>query len=206
MTPDPFEQSIAYYEAQDRQTPPPKGAILFVGSSSIERWQTLEEDFPEFKTLNRGIGSTTIEDWIRFIPRLIHPYAPSEIVFYAGDNDLAYGKEPARVEEDFEKFITLVRAAEPGTPIHFISIKPSPQRVHLLGKVRETNSMMAAFAGRTPGVNFVDIFTPMLGPDGAPNVDLFFETDPSRNGLHLNRAGYDLWVAAVKPLLGRARR
>jgi hypothetical protein len=35
--PDPrrFEAEVAQFEAADRATPPPEGAVLFVGSSSI---------------------------------------------------------------------------------------------------------------------------------------------------------------------------
>ena len=38
--PDPerWEDVIAAWEAEDRETPPPDGAIVFVGSSSIRFW------------------------------------------------------------------------------------------------------------------------------------------------------------------------
>src|SRR5262245_298810 len=40
-----WEKDVAAFEAADRTTPPPKNALLFVGSSTIVRWTTLEKDF-----------------------------------------------------------------------------------------------------------------------------------------------------------------
>jgi hypothetical protein len=41
-----WEKEISAFEQQDRENPPPKNAIVFVGSSSIRLWSTLAEDFP----------------------------------------------------------------------------------------------------------------------------------------------------------------
>src|SRR4051812_22210224 len=57
-----WEKEVAAYEAADRKSPPPKGGILFIGSSTIRRWQTLEADFPDRKVINRGFGGTEIVD------------------------------------------------------------------------------------------------------------------------------------------------
>src|SRR4051812_38928170 len=41
-----FEGEIRAYEAADKKSPPPEGAVLFVGASGIRLWKTLEKDFP----------------------------------------------------------------------------------------------------------------------------------------------------------------
>ena len=56
--PEQFQSQIAAYEAQDRENPPPKGQILFTGTSTIRRWTTLAQDFPEHKVINRGFGGS----------------------------------------------------------------------------------------------------------------------------------------------------
>lgn len=40
-----YEAEIQKYEEQDKQQFPPKGAELFVGSSSIRLWKSLKDDF-----------------------------------------------------------------------------------------------------------------------------------------------------------------
>jgi len=45
---DRWEKDIAAFEAADQVTPPPKGEILFVGSSTIRLWD-LKASFPDLK-------------------------------------------------------------------------------------------------------------------------------------------------------------
>ena len=42
---DRWEPAIQKFEAEDKAHPPQKGAILFIGASSIARWQNLAESF-----------------------------------------------------------------------------------------------------------------------------------------------------------------
>jgi hypothetical protein len=61
-----WESEIAAFERADRTAPPPKGAILFIGSSSIRLWKTLASDFPDKQVINRGFGgrkSPTPSSW-----------------------------------------------------------------------------------------------------------------------------------------------
>src|SRR6266545_4413153 len=49
-----WEKEIAAYEQLDRTHPPPTGALLFIGSSTIRLWKTLAQDFPGHRVINRG--------------------------------------------------------------------------------------------------------------------------------------------------------
>ena len=69
-----WEKPVAAFEAADRTSPPPKDAILFVGSSTIVRWTTLQQDFPQHKIINRGFGGNQIVDSTHFADRMIIPY------------------------------------------------------------------------------------------------------------------------------------
>src|SRR5277367_4235574 len=100
-----WEKEISAYEASDKTNAPPKGAILFVGSSSIRKWTTLARDFPGKQVINRGFGGSEIADSTALADRIIFPYAPRIIVFYAGDNDLASGKSAEKVFADFQAFL-----------------------------------------------------------------------------------------------------
>ena len=46
------------YEKADSINPPAKDLILFVGSSTMENWKTLADDFPGKPVLNRGVSGT----------------------------------------------------------------------------------------------------------------------------------------------------
>src|SRR5690349_4239380 len=92
-----FEKEVARFEASDQTSMPPRDAVVFAGSSTIERWNNLQQDFPSATVIQRGIGSTRLDDWVRFAPRIVIPYHPKQIVLYAGDNDFADGQSADNV-------------------------------------------------------------------------------------------------------------
>ena len=53
-----WETAIQAFEASDKTNPPPRNAILFIGSSSILKWDTLAQDFPGYKVIKRGFDDT----------------------------------------------------------------------------------------------------------------------------------------------------
>src|SRR5882762_482865 len=110
-----WETEIKKFEESDRQNPPAKGAVLFLGSSSIRLWHSLAEDFPEIKVINRGFGGCEIADSTLYVDRILIPYQPKIVVFYAGDNDLAGGKTPQQVLKDFKAFVSRVHLKLPET-------------------------------------------------------------------------------------------
>lgn len=193
---NPWEADIAAFEAQDKIAPPARGGVVFVGSSSIRLWSTLAQDFPGVATLNRGFGGSEIRDSTRYASRLIAPHKPRLVLLYAGDNDLMNGRTPRQVEKDFVAFVKRVRQQTPDARIAFISIKPSPSRAQLLDQVRDANRRIARAAATLKGVDFIDVFTPMLDAAGQPRPELFVE-----DMLHLNAEGYRLWTRVVAPYL-----
>lgn len=196
--PDPWEAEIAAFEAADRQQAPRPGSVVFVGSSSIRLWNTLATDFPGIPIVNRGFGGSEMADALRFTDRIILPYRPRMVVVYAGDNDLWNGKSPQRVLDDFRSLVRSVHQELPETRVAFIAVKPSVARWKMAPEVRATNELVRRFAASDPRVDYIDIFTPMLGADGTPRPDLFVE-----DGLHLNSRGYELWTSVVGPFLRR---
>lgn len=189
-----WEPEIKKFEESDRQNPPPASAVLFIGSSSIQKWKSLADDFPGTKVINRGFGGSEIADSTFFVDRIVIPYRPRMVVLYAGDNDLASGRTPQQVFEDYKAFVEGVHRKLPVTRIAFISIKPSPSRASLLQSMKEANGLIKAYATRARRLVYIDVFTPMLGKDGSPRPELF---GPDR--LHMNSEGYSLWKSVVAP-------
>lgn len=192
----PFESEIAAFAAKDKAAPPPPGGILFAGSSSIRLWKTLEADFPGYPVINRGFGGSQIADSTAVAERIILPCQPRVVLLYAGDNDLAAGKSPQQVAEDFKAFVAKISAALPRVQIAFIAIKPSPSRWKLAEKVREANALIKDFTERNPRLRFIDVYTPMIGANGEPRKSLFIADQ-----LHMNPSGYALWTSLIRPHL-----
>ncbi len=190
-----WESAIRAFEEKDRTSPPMHKGVVFVGSSSIRFWD-LGKSFPGMDLINRGFGGSELADSVFFAPRIVLPYEPRTVVLYAGDNDIGFGRSPEQVAADFREFARVVHAKLPKCRIVYLSIKPSPLRWKLVDKGRRANELIAEQCKADDRLVFVDVATPLLGPDGRPRRELF-----RGDGLHLNEKGYDIWAAVVKPHL-----
>src|ERR1051326_7366878 len=74
-----WEKEITAFEAKDKTDPPPTGALLFIGSSTIRLWDTLAQDFPDQKIIIRGFGGSQIVDATHFADPVIFPCQPKAV-------------------------------------------------------------------------------------------------------------------------------
>jgi len=195
--PDRWEPTIKKFEDADKVTPPPQNAIVFVGASSIVRWN-LPGSFPELgpRAINRGFGGSLAADSTRYAERIVIPYKPRIVVFYAGDNDVEANHTPEQIAGDFAAFERKVHAALPATQIIFISIKPSIRRWPWIEQIKGANALVRQYCANHPNLTFVDIVPQMIGADGKPMKELLVE-----DGLHMTPAGYKIWNDALRPHL-----
>ena len=195
---DKWAKEMAAFEEQDRKDPA-VGGVVFVGSSSIRLWD-LKKSFPDVPALNRGFGGSVIPDSVAHVDLLVIRHKPQIVVFYAGDNDIAAGRTPQQVFDDYKAFVSKVHAALPATRIAFIAIKPSIQRWALVDKVRAANALIREYGAADERLGFVDIDGPMLGWDEKPRKELFVA-----DGLHMTPKGYEVWTGLLRPFIEGVR-
>ena len=193
-----WEKDIAAFEAADRTNPPPKHAILFIGSSGIRKWRTLAKDFPQHQVINRGFGGSEMIDSMHFAERIVLPYEPRQIFVRAGGNDLAAEKTPEQVLAAFKEFVAKVHAKLPETEIVCIGWNPTIKRWKQADKEKQMNNLISAYVHETPHTKFIDAYDFVLGPDGQPRADLL-DTDK----LHFNPEGYRRLADLVRPFLSK---
>ena len=196
--PERWEQDIRAFEDWDRKNSVPSEAVLFVGSSSIRLWQT-HECFPELPVLNRGFGGSQISQVNYYARRIVLPYKPKVVVFYAGDNDVASGKSARRVFDDYKAFTQMVHAGLPKTRIIFVCIKPSRSRWTLWPVMSEANAMVKELCSKDSRLYYFDAASPLLDSEGLPKAEFFL---PDK--LHLNGEGYKVWTSLLRPLIDEA--
>lgn len=200
QTPPPvaprYADAIAAFEAADKVQMPPKCATLFVGASSIRFWRSLKEDFPDRTVINRGFGGSTVWEVDHYFDRVVAPYHPKEIVFYAGENDLWVDKRtPDEIYADFVKFMQMKEKALGATPVWFISVKPSKMRFEQFATQAKLNAKVKALADQRNDLAYIDVVPAMLKPDGTPK-DIFVA-----DNLHMTPEGYKLWTPIVDAAL-----
>jgi hypothetical protein len=185
---------VDLFVAADKVSPPAPCQVLFVGSSSIVKWNTLAHDMAPLPVINRGFGGSHIEYINRWFDQILAPYHPRAIVFYAGENDLAAGKSVERVVADFDEFMGRKTAVLGQTPVYFISLKPSKLRFEQFSLQAQVNNMVRARAQARSDVYYIDVVTPMLR-EGKPKS--LFAPDE----LHMTAEGYAIWTQAVRAAL-----
>jgi lysophospholipase L1-like esterase len=191
-----WEPEIAAFERSDRTTPPPQNALLFIGSSTIRLWTSLQQDFPEQCVINRGFGGSEIADSTHFAERVIFPYHPRMIFLRAGGNDIHAGTSPEQVFSDFKEFVAKIHATLPQTDVVFISLCPSVARWEQAEKEKKLNTMVEEHARNMSRVKYIETYSMSLGPDGKPRPELFRE-----DKLHFNAEGYKWLAARVRTFL-----
>jgi lysophospholipase L1-like esterase len=191
-----WEDEVVAFEASDRTNPPPKHGLLFTGSSTIRKWSTLAQDFPDQPVISRGVGGSEIVDITHFADRIVFPYEPQMIFFRCGGNDIADGKSPEQVFGDYKEFVTKVRTKLPNIDIVFISWCPTPARWAQNEKEKILNQLAREYSTKAPHLKYCDVSDISLGKDGRPRRDLFVA-----DGLHFNAEGYKLLAERVKPFL-----
>jgi len=196
--PERWQAEITNLVAGDAAHAPPQHAVLFVGSSSIRLWTTLAGDFPGLPAINRGFGGSAIADSTYYADRIVVPYHPKLIIMYAGDNDVADGRTPRQVIDDFGAFVARVRRDLPDAAIAYLSIKPSVARAALWPQMRAANEGIALWARTQKDVTFVDVTAKMLDARGKPRPELL-----RADGLHMRPAGYRIWIDALAPVLAQ---
>jgi len=197
--PDPkrFEAQILAFEAKDKEQPPPRGAIVCIGSSSMKGWhEHIGEDLAPLTVIPRGFGGSDMNDAAYYADRIVIPYAPRAIVIYEGDNDIAAGIAPEKVRDAFREFVKSLRKRLPTARIYVMSIKPSPSRWAFWPKMQEANRLLAQECSRNKRLKYVDITAAMLDAGGQPLPDIFLA-----DNLHMNRKGYELWRDVLRPVL-----
>lgn len=192
----PFYNEIRNFKKQDSIKFPPKKAILFIGSSTFTNWKDVQTYFPGHVIINRGFGGSSLPNVINYVPDIVFPYDPKQIVIYCGENDFTGGATPQIVVDRVKQLIELIRTKYPKVPLVYISIKPSPSREKYMPQMVEANEMIAKMVKKMKKVKFVNTYNAMFNPDGTIMTDIFL-----KDNLHMNAKGYAIWQKIMEPYL-----
>ncbi|MEW2921486.1 GDSL-type esterase/lipase family protein [Muricauda sp. ANG21] len=169
-----------------------KPTLVFTGSSSIRMWKDLQERFPDQQILNTGFGGSQFSDLELYLDELILNYNPIKVFIYEGDNDVSAKVRLRTIVDTSERILSVLQQKKQGMEIVLISPKPSISRWKLRGKYRRLNRKLSRLAKKTDGVDFIDVWYPMLDKRKVKQ-DIFIE-----DGLHMNTKGYDIWYEVLK--------
>lgn len=200
MAQNPFEREIVSYEKKDSVSMPPKGQILFLGSSSFRLWKSFDTDMAGIPAFNRGFGGSTLKDALYYFDRMVVKYQPSWVFLYEGDNDLAKGQSPEEIRDEFIEFKEKLHKTLPKTKLVFVAARPSLARTSILDKQRKLNSLVEEVIKSDKKLFYLDMHYPFFLSDGTLMQDIFVA-----DRLHLNEKGYAIFAEQIKSFIQKNR-
>ena len=193
-----FWNDIEQFKEINKENPPPKNAILLLGSSSFTMWKDVTDYFSGKPIINRGFGGSSLNDLNFYSDELLKPYAPKQIIIYCGENDFA-GNERLTARQVFNRyrhFYTEIRKYHPTIQVDYISTKLSPSREKLWPQFNAANSFIKKFMDKKKNAAYIDMTKAMNDENGRTRKDLFLE-----DMLHMKPNGYEIWAKEMKPFL-----
>ena len=195
--PSVWNDAMDRFADQDRMTPPPLGAILLTGSSSIARWNDhAAAALAPLTVIARGFGGSVMNDVLHHLDTVALQYKPRAILIYEGDNDTAYHIPESEIIGTLNQIVERVNKELPDTRIYVMAVKPSTLRVDVWENAKRVNAGYREIAKNNPQVYYVDSATPFLKADGSVMTDIFVE-----DGLHLNPMGNLIWGSVIRAAL-----
>ena len=192
-----YQNDINKYQNENKRLSNRSCDVLFLGSSSINLWDTIYEDFAPLKLIRRSYGGATLRDMIYNYATIAKGYKPKAIVLYV-ENDLGSHKEGVNAVKCFDLFrifIAKLKKEYPNTPLFVVSLKPSQHKADQLKDQLIVNTLLQQNATQQQ-YTYIDITKVMYDEEGNLRTDIFKE-----DNLHMNAEGYKLWTAIIKPLL-----
>ena len=197
-TGDKWEEEIKKLEALDQKETYSDKAILFIGSSSIRRWNSIKKDLYPYEPIRRGYGGAHYYDLIHFTERLVAPHNVSAIAIFVANDITGKKKKPTiAISQDLKpkevlrlaKFtIRQIRKSDKSIPIFFIETTPTSSRWNAWPEISTANDLIKDFTIKKKNMFFIDTRSQYIKSDGLPNDDFFI-----KDKLHLNNEGYQLW-------------
>ena len=191
-----FAEEIKAIGLKYKEITPSADLIVFTGSSSLRRWDNLQEYFPSKNIINTAFGGSQMSDLLFYADSVILKYKPAQVFIYEGDNDLASDEMPGEIVKEAKMLCKRIHKELPGTEIVIISAKPSPIRWNLKDQYLSLNRLYSKLGTRYKYIQYVDLWSPLTGPSGRPRGELFI-----KDSLHINNDGYRIWAGEIEKIL-----
>lgn len=166
-----------------------ESVVAFVGDS-LTADGAWHDWFPEHATSNFGVAGNTTDDLIARLPDVIAA-RPDTISLLIGTNDLAWRQSVEHVVRNIETILWTLRKELPEVRILVQSVLPRERE--FAARIAEINRHIWQFAP-TVKAQYLDLW---------PAFALDDELNPAYSDdlLSLTDAGYDAWLAELRPAL-----
>lgn len=168
--------------------------IVFLGDSLTKHgdWAGW---FPDSKVVNLGVGGDTTDDVLARLDAVVAEQ-PDEVVLMIGTNDLGMRHNVEHLVRNIQSIMVDLRRDLPGARMLLQSVLPRARE--FADRIQDANIHLRQFSA-TVRAQYLDLWPAFATEDGELNPEF------SDDRLHLNDAGYQAWLAELRPALERLR-
>jgi lysophospholipase L1-like esterase len=172
--------------------------VIMLGDS-ITAGAEWNEYFDKYTVINRGIGGDTSEGVLKRIDEVIRR-KPKSVFLLIGINDVAGQREVHGIAENTKKIVSSIQSA--GIKVYIQSVLPVAKEykgaritaADINSRVEELNGLYRNI-GASLGVEFVDIASGMIDPEG------YLDSSLTYDNIHLKAVAYQKWIGVLRSLV-----
>ena len=191
MLEDYYNSKVERFEEENKSVVPGETDVVFLGDSLTDGCD-LSLYYPEYTTLNRGIGADTTVGLEKRLDVSVYAVKPKVVVMLIGANNCS------TMFDNYENILISLKENLPESKIILVSLTS-------MGGTWGKNNNLAAFnnvkikaLAEKYGYEFVDVYTPLLN----------FETNEiyeeyTSDGGHLTHEGYLVLTGEIKAVINK---
>jgi len=196
-----FQGEIQQMLAREKNNPPPRDGILFIGSSIFRFWTQLREQMAPLPDYNHAFGGSVTQDILDRADQLVFPYKPRIIVYYCGSNDVGAGQPADAIIAHTKQFLRIVGEKLPDTFVYYTAIQKAPDKRDRWDVVDAVNREMERSSHQVKNLGFIDLNPVLFDKNGSVRMELFL---PDELHFRPESTAYAEFAAVMKPILTKA--
>lgn len=171
--------------------------ILLLGDSLIESFDW-KDRLPQHNVANLGIAGESVEGLLSRVVKIRDAFPEADIIFImTGINNVAMG------DLDFFDFYKVIieklTSFYPDAKVYIHSLLPAAVSFISKDSIIKTNESLKELAW-SQGVEYVDIHNRFVDTKGNAIKEYLMD-----DGVHISRAGYDVWSNVVEGIIDAQR-
>ncbi len=172
-------------------------AVVLLGDSITQGWgEDFSAWFPGMKIANRGISGDTSRGVLIRLQEDVLDLDPAAVVLLIGTNDLEEKATPETIAANVKLILAEMERRAPQMPIILCQVFPSSaSKSRPSDKIKKLNQLYADAVRGDERVILLETW-PLFATAGGDAIPSEFP-----DLLHPNMAGYDKWVAGLRPIL-----
>ncbi len=187
-----YNARVAHFVEENAQFEKGEVEVAFLGDSLTEGYD-LAQYYPQYVTVNRGIGGDTTRGLERRLEESAYALEPQVIVMLIGANNMD------TMMRNYGRIVRKLQRNLPDTEIILVSLTSMSGEWGRKNDLAIKNNKKIRAIAKRRGVTFVDLFTPLLDPE-TNELRAEYTTD----GGHQTALGYEVFTATITPAIEAA--